>query len=211
VFSFTGYLAYCLARAVDDHKEVHAYLKGRKKLIILDDVNVGVMVERKMGEKSVLMGHVIQGANHKSYREIHQEIRLAQSEPVPPGRGVPKWFSSALLLPWPLSILIKTLMGMVMRQNPIIRISTSGTVFVTSVGMFGKGHSGWGVTTTPHSLSLVVGSICRKPVVVDERIEPRDILNLTVIFDHDVVDGAPATRFVSRLVELIESGYGLDD
>jgi pyruvate/2-oxoglutarate dehydrogenase complex dihydrolipoamide acyltransferase (E2) component len=29
------------------------------------------------------------------------------------------------------------------------------------------------------------------------------------MFDHDVVDGAPATRFVRRLVELIESGDGL--
>jgi pyruvate/2-oxoglutarate dehydrogenase complex dihydrolipoamide acyltransferase (E2) component len=27
--------------------------------------------------------------------------------------------------------------------------------------------------------------------------------------DHDVVDGAPATRFVVRLIELLEEGYGL--
>ena len=50
-----------------------------------------------------------------------------------------------------------------------------------------------------------------KPAVIEGRIEPREILNLTVMFDHDVVDGAPATRFVKRLVELIESGYGLDE
>jgi pyruvate/2-oxoglutarate dehydrogenase complex dihydrolipoamide acyltransferase (E2) component len=36
------------------------------------------------------------------------------------------------------------------------------------------------------------------------------MLDLTVAFDHDVVDGAPAARFVKRLVELIESGYGLE-
>jgi pyruvate/2-oxoglutarate dehydrogenase complex dihydrolipoamide acyltransferase (E2) component len=46
---------------------------------------------------------------------------------------------------------------------------------------------------------------------VEGRIEPREILNLTVAFDHDIVDGAPATRFTRRLVELIESGYGLDE
>jgi pyruvate/2-oxoglutarate dehydrogenase complex dihydrolipoamide acyltransferase (E2) component len=45
---------------------------------------------------------------------------------------------------------------------------------------------------------------------VEGRIEPREILNLTVMFDHDVIDGAPATRFTQRLVELIESGYGLE-
>jgi pyruvate/2-oxoglutarate dehydrogenase complex dihydrolipoamide acyltransferase (E2) component len=39
----------------------------------------------------------------------------------------------------------------------------------------------------------------------------RKLYNLTVSFDHDIVDGAPATRFVHRLVELIESGCGLDE
>jgi pyruvate/2-oxoglutarate dehydrogenase complex dihydrolipoamide acyltransferase (E2) component len=55
-----------------------------------------------------------------------------------------------------------------------------------------------------------VGSISWKPAVVDGSIEPREILILTVTFDHDIVDGGPATRFVRRLVELIESAYGLD-
>ena len=209
--SFTGFLVLCLARAVEENKDVQAYLKGRKQLVKFGDVNVGMMVERKTGEKSSLMGHVIRGANRKTYREIHQEIRSAQSEPVPPGRGAPTWFSSALLLPWPLSKLSKALMGAIMRHDPKIRVSASGTVFITSVGMFGKGNSGWGIATTPHSLGLVVGSIAWKPAVVEGRIEPREILNLTVLFDHDVVDGAPATRFVRRLVELIESGYGLDE
>jgi pyruvate/2-oxoglutarate dehydrogenase complex dihydrolipoamide acyltransferase (E2) component len=46
---------------------------------------------------------------------------------------------------------------------------------------------------------------------VEGRIEPRQILNLTVVFDHDVIDGAPAARFARRLVELIESAYGLGE
>jgi pyruvate/2-oxoglutarate dehydrogenase complex dihydrolipoamide acyltransferase (E2) component len=58
-------------------------------------------------------------------------------------------------------------------------------------------------------LDLIVGGISRKPAIVEDRIEPREILNLTVAFDHDVVDGAPATRFVERLLDLIESGDGL--
>ncbi len=85
----------------------------------------------------------------------------------------------------------------------------AGTVAVTSVGMFGGGYSGWGLTPTGSSLGLVVGGTAWKPAVVEGRIEPREILNLTVMFDHDVIDGAPATRFTRRLVELIESGYGL--
>jgi pyruvate/2-oxoglutarate dehydrogenase complex dihydrolipoamide acyltransferase (E2) component len=68
-----------------------------------------------------------------------------------------------------------------------------------------------GAWRRPGSLLLIVGGIARKPAVIDERVEPRDLLNLTVAFDHDVVDGAPAARFVKRLVDLIESGYGLEE
>jgi hypothetical protein len=67
--------------------------------------------------------------------------------------------------------------------------------------------------TKPGISFVLVGTI---PVVTgphsnsgEGRIEPREILNLTVMFDHDVIDGAPATCFTRRLVELIESGYGL--
>jgi hypothetical protein len=209
--SFTGFLVHCLARAVDEDKSVQAYLKGRKQLLLFDDVNVGVMVERQVGDKRTLMGHVIQRANHKSYRAIHEEIRAVQSTPLPPSRGMPNWFRSAMLVPWPLSGLVKACLSLATRYDPTIRVAMSGTVVVTAVGMFGRGHSGWGITTTPVSLSLVVGSTACKPAVVEGRIEPREILNLTVMFDHDVVDGAPAARFVSRLVELIESGYGLEE
>jgi hypothetical protein len=73
--------------------------------------------------------------------------------------------------------------------------------------MFGKGKGGWGIFTGSHVLDLTVGSMAWKPAVVEGRIEPRQILNLTVVFDHDVID-APAARR-RRLVELIESGYGL--
>jgi pyruvate/2-oxoglutarate dehydrogenase complex dihydrolipoamide acyltransferase (E2) component len=207
--SFTAFLAICLGRAVEENKEVQACLKGRKQLVLFDDVNIGLMVEHKAGGKGALMGHVIQAANRKTYREINDEIRSVQSSPVPPDRGMSTWFRSAMLLPWPLSRLFMAFLRMARRRNPTIQTSMAGTVAITSVGMFGGGHNGWGLTPTPQSLGLVVGGIAWKPAVVEGRIEPREILNLTVMFDHDVVDGAPAARFTKRLVELIESGYGL--
>lgn len=207
--SFAGFLAFCLARAVDEDKAIQAYRKGNGKLVLFDDVNVGLMVERQVGETRALMGHVIQAANRKTCREIHDEIRKVQSEPVPPGRGMASWFRSAMLLPWPLSRLVIALLRINSRRDPTVAVSMGGTVALTSVGMFGGSHSGWGLSPTLHPLGLVVGGIAWKPAVVEGRIEPREMLNLTVTFDHDIVDGAPAARFVRRLVELIESGYGL--
>jgi pyruvate/2-oxoglutarate dehydrogenase complex dihydrolipoamide acyltransferase (E2) component len=209
--SFAGFLTFCLARAVDEDKSIQAHRKGERHLILFDDVNVGLMVERKVGEKTALMGHVVRAANRKTYREIHDEIRKVQAEPVPPGRGMANWFRSIMLLPWPLSKLVIALLRMNSRRDPTIAVAMGGTVDITSVGMFGGGHSGWAVTPTPQPVGLAVGSISWKPVVVEGRIEPREILNLTVSFDHDMVDGGPATRFVRRLVELIESGYGLKE
>ena len=58
---------------------------------------------------------------------------------------------------------------------------------------------------------MVVGGIAWKPTAVEGRIVPREILVLTMIFDRDIIDGAPAACFVYRLVELIDSGYGLDE
>jgi pyruvate/2-oxoglutarate dehydrogenase complex dihydrolipoamide acyltransferase (E2) component len=209
--SFTAFLAVCVARAVEEHKEVQACFKGRRQLVIFDDVNIGLMVEHKAGGKGALMGHVVMGANHKTFREIHDEIRSVQSAAVPSGRGMPPWFRSAMLLPWPFSRLTMALLAWNRRRDPLSFVSMGGTLAITSVGMFGGGHSGWGLTPTPQSLGLVVGGIAWKPAVRDGRIEPREFLSLTVLFDHDVVDGAPATRFTRRLVELIESGYGLDE
>lgn len=208
--SFTGYLAYCLARAVEEDKVVQSYRKGHNQIIMFDEVNVGLLIERQVGETRAVTGYVVRDASHKTHLEIHQEIRTAQSTPVS-GNQMPGWFRSAMSLPWPLSRLFNALLGMTVRRNPTIHVSMAGTVGITAVGMFGKGHSGWGLETTRHSLDLIVGSTAWKPAVVDGRIEPRQILNLTVVFDHHVIDGAPAARFTRHLLELIESGYGLDE
>ena len=209
--SFTGYLAYCLAYAVSENKEVQAYRKGRRQYVLFDDVDVGLMVEKQVGDQRELSGYVVRRANHKTYLELHQELRQAQSPQVPVGNAIPGWFRRTMLLPVPLPQLFIAFLSMLIRGNPAMLVTMQGTVGVTAVGMFGKGHSGWGISATRHSLDLVVGSTAWKPAVIEGRIEPRELLHLTVVFDHEVVDGAPAARFTRRLVEMIESGFGLSD
>lgn len=207
--SFTGYLAYCLARVVDEDKSVQAYLKGRTQLVLFDDVDVAMPVERQMGGTRAPMVHVIRRANHKTFLEIHQEIRAVQAQPVPRSKGFAPGILFFMRLPWPVPQLFGAILRAATRRDPSgTTVRLAGTVGVTAVGMFGN-KSGWGLVPMVQSLGLVVGGIARKPAIVGDRIEPREILSLTVVFDHDVVDGAPAARFVKRLVELIENGYGL--
>lgn len=139
--SFTGYLVYCLARAVGEDRSVQAYMKGRAHLVIFDDVDVGLPVERQLDGMRVPVGHVIRGANHKTFQEIHSEIRLLQAQPVSPTKGMPPWLRFALLLPWPFSKLFPSVLRAAIRRDPAILVAQAGTVGVTSVGMFGQ-HAG---------------------------------------------------------------------
>jgi pyruvate/2-oxoglutarate dehydrogenase complex dihydrolipoamide acyltransferase (E2) component len=115
--SFTGYLITCLARAVAEDKAVQAYRKGSKKLVMFNDVDVGFMIELKQGEKRILRGHVIRGANRKTYREINEEIRAVQESQATSGDKEASWFRSALLLPWPLSNLFKFVFRMMLKNS----------------------------------------------------------------------------------------------
>ena len=54
-----------------------------------------------------------------------------------------------------------------------------------------------------------MGGIAKKPGVIGDKIEIREYLSMTIMFDHDVVDGAPAARFVARLTDLVENAFGL--
>ena len=86
----------------------------------------------------------------------------------------------------------------------------SSSVLLTAVGMFGEG-GGWAITMPNHTLSIAVGGIAKKPGIHNGEITVREYLSLTVSIDHDIVDGAPAARFVQTYRSLIEQSYGLDE
>ena len=73
-----------------------------------------------------------------------------------------------------------------------------GTIGMSSIGMFGPG-GGWGIPIAPPTLMITVGGIATKPRYLNGQLEPRELLDLTISVDHDIVDGAPAARFARRL------------
>jgi len=135
-------------------------------------------------------------------REIHQEIRAAQREDVEKAVKWLQFFPDLFFRPffWVFSV--------IGRAYPQMWKQFVGTVGITSLGMFGKGAA-WGIPQALPTLMLTVGGIGEKPVLVDGHLALREYLSLTISFDHDVIDGAPAARFTERLKELIESGCGL--
>jgi hypothetical protein len=66
----------------------------------------------------------------------------------------------------------------------------TGTVQVTAVGIFGNGGGYAIAPPTLASLLLVVGGVSQQPRAIGDRVEIRDILDLTLTIDHNVVDGS---------------------
>ncbi len=75
--------------------------------------------------------------------------------------------------------------------------------------MFSK-EAVWFVPHGSATVLLTVGSINNKVVKIDNEFVEKEHLCLTVSFDHDIIDGAPAARFMNDLINEIKSGENIE-
>jgi pyruvate/2-oxoglutarate dehydrogenase complex dihydrolipoamide acyltransferase (E2) component len=80
---------------------------------------------------------------------------------------------------------------------------TGGTFTVTSVGNLG-GVLATPILNVPEVAILGVNAIRERPVVRDGQIVIRSMMHLSPSFDHRIIDGAVAARFVARVKDLLE-------
>ncbi len=207
--SFTAWLLKCIGQAASEFKEVHSMMMGKDKIITFDDVDISITVEKTVEGVKSPMPLVIRKTNKKTVMQINDEIRKAQSEELS-GATVLGDHEIKDKIEYYLSLpkLIRRYIIRRRLKDPIKVKQLMGTIIVTSIGMFGNLY-GWPIPTTSHPLAFGVGSITKKPGIVEDKIEIREYLPMTILFNHDVVDGAPATRFISRLGELLSSEFGL--
>jgi pyruvate dehydrogenase E2 component (dihydrolipoamide acetyltransferase) len=79
-----------------------------------------------------------------------------------------------------------------------------GTFTISSVGSIG-GLFSYPVINVPEAAILAAHKIVSRPVVRDGEIVPRDMMYLSLSFDHRIVDGGAATRFLNEVVQRIEA------
>lgn len=210
---FTAWVISCVGRAAGEHPRVHSIRLGRRRIAIFNEVDVSVLIERKVGgpgdSETLPMPFVVRNADCKDPIEIHQEIRRAQEADVASGsasieRAVPARIQ-AIFFRVP-ALLRDLLYWKWFLRSPLRIKRTMGTVVVTSIGMSSPGILAWGIPSGLHPLAIGVGGIARRSTTAGDR----DILALTIVFDHGVTDGAPVGRFVHRLHELLTAAAGLE-
>jgi len=203
--SMTAFIVAAVARAAAAHPEVHAYRSWSGRLIIHHHVDVATLVEVAAPEGSFPLAHLVRDADARGLADISAEIRTVKANPTAgtSGRLFRETAPLASRIPGAVALFY------VLAARSVRMRRMTGTVSVTSVGMFGGG-GGFGIGhPTVQTLTVLIGGMSVRPWVRDGEIVPREVLDLTVTVDHNIVDGAPAARFVADLRRMIETpGFG---
>ena len=198
--SMTAFVIAAVARTAAVHPEVHAYRNWRGQLVRHRHVDVQTIVEVPTGQGPFGLVHVVRDADIRGVADVSTELRGVKADLTSTGTG------RALQRLAPLAGHIPGLfpvMYAVMRRS-VRAHRLTGTVQLTAVGMFAAGGGFAIAPPTLASLLVVVGGWSRRPRVVGSEIAVRDVLDLTVSIDHNVVDGGPATRFGADLRRAME-------
>ena len=199
--SFTAYIVFCLAQVIKEHPHLNAFRRGNR-LITLDDVTVSVLVEREISGERVPEPLAIKAAQSLTFREINEMIRAARALSASSLGG----FSGMTWIRHIPGFLLKAFVRLADRN---IRLAKRyGKVAVTAVGMFSR-EPVWFIPHGSGTVLITVGSIEKRMAFNGECHEAREFLCLTGSFDHDIVDGAPAARFMNQFLETLKSGMGL--
>jgi len=200
-WSLTAFVVASVARAAAAHPDVHAYRNWRGQLVTHRHVDVATMVEITTPQGLFGLPHVLRDADVRDVPDLAAELHRVKREPSASrsGRLLEQAAPIATRIPGAVPAIYA-----VMARSVAVR-QRVGTVAVTAVGMF-AGGGGFGLTAPAMmSLEVVVGGMTQRPRAVGGQVAVRDVLDLTVVIDHNVVDGAPASRFGAELRELIES------
>lgn len=207
--SFTAWLIKVICSTIKDYEEVAAYLKGKRELVIFDDINVSVAVEKLINGSRVPIPLVVEKADKRSIESITEQIEDARNKVLTESDIVLQKKSNRFeAIYYYLPGFIRRSFWRYFTRHPHFAYKKAGNIAFTSIGMMGKAN-GWFIPVSVHPACFGIGRIAKKAVAVNDEIKIREILNITVLLDHDVIDGAQMARFISALTDNIEKGKGL--
>lgn len=208
--SLFAFIIKTIAIAIAKNRELNSSRNGRgSRIVEFKDVDVNIPIEIKTEEDGKIpLRIVIRNAAEKTIEDICIEIDNAKKQNSEHGKELMEQ-KQALKLARLLFILPRFIRTFILKKvinNPITIKKMEGTVFITSVGMYGS-IPGFALPYMigNRAVSFALGSIVKKPVIIEKEITEREFLSMTICFNHDLVDGAPAARFTNYLKKSIEN------
>ena len=203
--SLNAWITHCIANSIALFPLTASVIIGKRKQICCEAVNVTFIVEKIVDGRILPIPLIIKNANQKSSAQICLEIENAKLASLNSGAytfDANKSLLDKLYLVLPKFIRLKVWKRII--QSPNFVFNKMGSVAITSIGNVGVAN-GWFIHKSIHPISFGLGSVVKKPVVVGDQILIREMMNVTVLIDHDIIDGAPMFRFIKHLQALITS------
>jgi len=207
--SFNAWMIKVIGKTLSNHPEAAAYLQSKSKLISFNDINISIIVEKEINGKKVPIPLVVEKTNEKTAMDITLEIENARKyslaeDDIVLNKKTKSYERLYYLLPG----VLRRMFWKYMLRHPKMAYNKMGNVAITSLSTIGR-INGWFIHKSVHPVSFGIGSLIKKAVVKNDEIKIREILNMTILFDHDVIDGAPMVRFLNDLTAYIENGEDL--
>jgi chloramphenicol O-acetyltransferase len=205
--SFFAYLLSAIAKSIDEHKELNHIRKG-KNIYYFKEIDIDIPIEFEVNGVNEPRKYIVRNAASKTVTEITQEIDTAKNNWKIEGNAgtVDKWGQRWIYFA---SVFPSRLFKMLIKhfsKNPFLTKKGFGTTYVSSVSGFSD-IPGFVIPYFAGSnrpLAFAIGNVVKKPGIVGSEIKVRDFLSMTISINHDLVDGAPAARFINRLKNRIE-------
>jgi len=199
--TYTAFVIKAVADSICELKarnpELNAAILGFpwKRMLYFDQVDVAVACEKRHMNEEYFYTGIIRNAEAQSLEGIAEQLaRLAEDE----GDGSFQETYKLARKPG----MVRRLALWFSRNVPSLVKKYRGTVFLSSVGKYGVN----GFAMTNHNVSFSFGKIEQRPKVVEERIEVRPLMVLTLVIDHRTINGGPAARLLARVKERLEAG-----
>lgn len=205
-------VAKAMALAIQLRPETNAILSGRR-ICVRDTIDIFLQVAIDGGED--LTGAKITNVDQKSVAEIGVELaekaaRLREHK----DRDLQQTQSMLKLLPNRLVGAMLKLIGWVSYDLGLdlsrfgVPYDQFGSAMVSNIGTFGLTSAFAPLVPFARTgLVILVGSVQKRPVVVDDEIVIRPILTLGTTIDHRIIDGFQASVMCKRVIEAIEDPW----
>ena len=170
---------------------------GRR--VVLNDIVAGFTVERFIDSDPFVFFGSIESPDTKPIEEIASELQAYAEKDIAelPQLVLEHRFTR---MPW---FFRRIILWLALRY-PSIRLRYLGATFgLSSLGSLGV-HAVTGPCVATSTFG--VGAIEQRPVVRNGAVEICPMMTLTLSFDHRVMDGAPAARFLEDVRALLEGG-----
>lgn len=195
----TAIVLKAIAIAQRSHPESRTARLPWGKLVTFRDIVAGFTIERYIGTQPAVFFGAIENADIKSVLEIARELKAygeAELSEVPQ-LDVQNRFNN---MPW----LFRRFLLFLGKRYPWVRLKYQGATFgVSTLGKYGIKML---IPPCVQTSIFGVGEVEERAVVRNGRIEIRKMMTISLNFDHRVIDGAPAARFLQDVRTLMEGG-----